>query len=192
MRTGFLQRSKLAAVLVALLCILVATVGLHYSQPADFEASTGTVGKAVDFCGGELTVTRVRVGVEVTRDGESQATTAGLFVVVTVVLAAPEDKVTASSSKLISGDYEYEDFGTSGQISADPGFQSTGDIIFEVNPAHIDGLTAEIWQGEIIAGYQEHAVIRLGITSRNAEQWRQAGAGQAVEIQMYPSSEAIP
>lgn len=182
MKRTWFNRSKLVAVFVALLSVTVATIGVKISEPPEFESSRGTVGETVDFSGGELTIDKVQVGTQLNDEGEEAVTTKGLFFSVQVTVAAPRDKTIASRAKLISGEYEYESYQTINIITAEPGYQTTNEWFFEVDPAHIDDLTLEVWQFEPLSGFQEHAVIDLGISARNADQWREAGDGQVIEM----------
>ena len=45
----------------------------------------------------------------------------------------------------------------------------------------LDDLTLELWEGEIVSGYQQRAGSTSGITPANADQWRAAGGTRIVE-----------
>ena len=53
-------------------------------------------------------------------------------------------------------------------VVAAPGFQTTADVVFEVDPARLADLTIEIWDAEIIRGYHQRVQVPLGITADNA------------------------
>jgi hypothetical protein len=78
-----------------------------------------------------------------------------------------------------------------GVLTVDPGFETSVDIVFEVDPARIDGLTLEIWPSEFISSYQQRVRIDLGITTANAEQWRTAAKDRGIEMSRG-TTKAIP
>ncbi len=193
------QYSRLIAALLALACILVAAVGLKLSEPDTGSIDTITaVGETVTLNGAELTITRVRSGSVVrfgaADDPEAETVkTSGLFLVVTARLAAPHLAATvgaAGSVTLSEGDRTYAN-ATDQVLSADAGFESTADFVFEVDPDRLAGIRANVKQGEIISGLSSRAVVDLGITSANVAQWR-GTEGRTVDVEQYPSTQAIP
>ena len=101
-----------------------------------------------------------------------------MFVVVEVRLAATENRaVSLTSPQLLTRDgRDVRCPYNSSLLKAVSGFRTTNDVVFEVDPRHIDDLTLLLWESEVVFQYQQRARIHLGITPANAEQWRQAGA----------------
>ena len=173
-------RSKLVPVLVAVALVAVSAAGLRLSDPDEkrYEAVNGVVGEPVKINDGEVTVTRIRVGTALRQYGEIRDRTEGMFVAVSVTGAATGPKpLELHKARLLSGDVSYEGFELSAGFSVDPGFQTSVESVFEVDPAQIDDLTLELRSNEILSGYQQRALIRLGVTPAKAAQWRAASQG---------------
>jgi hypothetical protein len=177
------RRSKLVPIAVAVALVGLSAAGLRLSEPPEetnFEVINGVFGKPVKVNNGEVTVSQVKVGTALKQYGEVRDRTDGMFVAVSVTGAA----------SLLSGDIRYEGYQLGAGLGADPGFQTSVESVFEVDPAQIDGLTLEMGSNEILHGYQERVRIRLGVTPANAEQWRAAAAG--VLEPATPTTRAIP
>jgi hypothetical protein len=173
-------RSKLVPVLLAVALVGVSAAGLRLSEPQDkpFEAINGVLGEPVKINNGEVTVTRIQVGNAIRQYGEIRDQTAGMFVAVSVTGAATGPKpLELLKARLLSGEVSYEGFELSAGVKAEPGFQSSVESVFEVDPTQIDDLTLELRSNEIISGYQERVLIRLGVTPATAEQWRAVSEG---------------
>jgi hypothetical protein len=174
-------RSKVVPILVALALVGLSAAGLRLSEPpeeTDFEVINGVFGNPVKINNGEVTVTQVRVGTALKQYGEIQDRTDGMFVAVGVTGAATgPKKLELQAARLLSGDVRYEGYQLGAGLSADPGFQTSIESVFEVDPAQIDGLTLEMGSNEILHGYQQRVRIRLGVTPANAAQSRAAAAG---------------
>ena len=116
-----------------------------------------------------------------------------MFVVVEVRLAATENRaVSLTSPQLLTRDGRTYVPYTSSLLKAVSGFRTTNDVVFEVDPRHIDDLTLLLWESEVVFQYQQRARIHLGITPANAEQWRQAARDQSVEPRRSEVTEALP
>jgi hypothetical protein len=115
-----------------------------------------------------------------------------MFVAITVTGAAtgPKD-LKLTEARLLSKQVRYDSYEILGGVIASPGFQTSVDMVFEVDPAQIRDLTLEMWPNEAISGYQERLRITLGITADNAEHWRAAAQGQVVKVSR-PTTRAIP
>ncbi|GAA2093975.1 hypothetical protein GCM10009841_04090 [Microlunatus panaciterrae] len=186
-------RAKIVSVLVAFACVVIAAIGLKVSEPAeDFDDINGTIGRPVRINGADLLVTRVQTGTRIAHRGEVAATTAGMFVVVRVVLRAPDQSAALSGAELASGKRVYASYTSLGSLRAEAGFEQQADLVFEVDPARIDDLTLRIWQREIVHGISQRALVTLGITRSNAEQWRTGAADRTLDTEEYGSSRAIP
>jgi hypothetical protein len=173
-------RSKLLPVLLAVALVGVSAAGLRLSEPDEkpFEAINGIVGEPVTINDGEVTVTRIRVATALRQYGEIRDRTEGMFVAVSITGAATGPKpLELHKARLLSGEVIYEGFELSAGVSAEPGFQTSVESVFEVDPAQIDDLTLELRSNEIISGYQQRVRIRLGVTPATAAQWRAAAEG---------------
>jgi hypothetical protein len=187
------SRLKALGALTAIALVAVSAVALRLSDPQqqEFQVINGVVGEPIKVNEGEVTVTEVRVGTALKEYDQVRDTTAGVFVVVRATGAATGPKpLSLLAARLLSGDVRYEGYSLSVGVSADPGFQTTRDSVFEVDPAQIDDLTLEMGSNEILHGYQQRVHIKLGITRANADQWRAAAEG-AVEPAL-DSTRAIP
>jgi hypothetical protein len=189
-----LRRSRLVALVAAVLCVALAAAALRTAEAAPpYEVVRGTTGHHVAVEDGEISVGDVRVGTQLTRNGTVTDTTPGMFVVVAVTAAATgRDTLRRGDARLLArGDRVYAAYGGNATLVAAPGFEERTDLVFEVDPARIDDLTLELWQAEIIHGYQQRLQVHLGITPGNADQWRAAAPDQAVEADVYGSTRAL-
>jgi hypothetical protein len=66
------------------------------------------------------------------------------------------------------------------------------DFVFELDPARIDGLTLELWRGEIVMGYHQRVRVPLGVTGDNADQLRSSAQRPIVEPQTNRETWVIP
>ena len=185
-------RSRLLTGLVTVSCVVVAAIGIKASEPADFQVLTGTLGQPVTVRAGEVTVDDVRFGTSLLRNGDVSSRTSGLFVALRVTVAASgHTSVTVNRAQLTSGDRVYLPYSSLSGATADPGFQSQVDVIFEVDPNRIDDLGIELWSGEIVAGYYQRIQVRLGVRAGNAAEARASGQAPIVDPDIYSSSRAI-
>jgi hypothetical protein len=186
------RHSKLAGVLAAVALVAVSAAGLRLSDPEDtFQVVSGVPGEPLTINDGELTVDRVRVGTALMEYDEVRDRTAGMFVAVTVTGAATGPRqLNLGSAELVSNDVRYKSYRLSA-VTAAPGFKTSTDTLFEVDPARIDGLTLEMWQNESISGYQQRVRIPLGLTAANADQWRAAARDHGIEVSLNTTG-AIP
>lgn len=178
-----LQRSRLVRVLVAIALVALAAIGLRLSDRDDenFEVVRGVVGEPVSLNDGTVTAADVRVGTALSRDGQVHVETPGLFVVVRVEVAATGPReLQVYNARLLTGSRRYDAFRGSNVGSVPPGFASTSDVVFEVDPAVLADVTMELAPGGFLTAYAEHARIHLGITADNAEAWRAAGRDQVI------------
>lgn len=186
--------SKLLAFLVLLACVVVSAAGIGVSEaPENFEVMRGTIGHPVSINGGEVIVDHVRVGSSLVVNGAVKYRTPGMFVAARVTAAAPGAKrLVLGSAQLTRGDRTYLPYSALTRLHVDPGFESTQDYIFEVDPSRIDGLSIELWEGEIVSGYHQRVTVPVGITTRNAGQLRIVGRQPISEPQIYASTRALP
>ena len=188
------NRTKVTAILLAVLSVAVMAAALRVSQDRlDFAVVEADAGQRVDIRGGHLSAGNVRVGTRLTREATVRSETSGIFVVVEVRLAATGNRdLSLGSAQLLTRDgYTYTTYESS-LLKAVSGFQAVNDVVFEVDPAHIDDLTIQLWESELVAGYQQRNRIHLGITPGNAAQWRAAATDRGVEPRRNEVTEALP
>lgn len=194
LRDQQLQRSKVLAVLVVLVCVMVATVGVRLSDPeTGFRVIKGEVGTMLKINGAELTISDIRVG-QLTTDGEKiEQRTTGMFVLMRAQLANRDtlENNVLNHVELLSGKRVYEPYSSLSNIGAEPGYVSSSDFLFEVDPQQIDDLTLQIWNQGIVYGYHDRARIHLGITPDNADQWREAARDGLIFKSGYEKSEVL-
>lgn len=187
-------RSRLVVACTVVACVALAAVGVRLAEAGpEYDYARGRVGQPVEVQEGEVTVERVRVGTQLARDGDVVDTTPGMFVVVSVTGAASgTGRLLYSDSQLRTDDGRvYEDFGSSTTISAEPGFAEEVEFVYEVDPARIDDLTLEMWQLEIINGFQDRLQVHLGITPGNADDWRVAARDQVIDLPVGGTTRVI-
>jgi hypothetical protein len=173
-------RSKLVPILVAIALVGLSAAGLRLSEPDEQRAEIvkGVIGQPAKINNGEITVSDVKVGTVLKQFGEISDRTDGMFVAVTITGAATGPKpLKVGAARLLSGDVRYEGYQLGAGVNAEPGFQTTVDSVFEVDPHQIDDLTLELGSNEVLHGYQQHVQIRLGVTPSSAERWREVANG---------------
>ena len=82
-----------------------------------------------------------------------------------------------TEARLLSGDVRLRELQIAAGVTAQPGFQTSVDTVFEVDPAQIDDLTIEMWaeRGDLRLPATRTDQARLA--PANAEQWRAAARG---------------
>ena len=185
--------SRLISSLVGLGLVAIAAAGLQLSEVgSEHQRMTGTFDKPVQVNAGEVRVSRVRVATALETYGRVSEQTDGVFVIVTVTGAATgRDQLAFGNPALVSGKVRYDGYFSSSGIRADPGFESTTDLAFEVDPAHLDDDVAlEMRPSEIVSGYQEQLHIELGQAAEPGS-WAAAARDQVVDVRS-PERRAIP
>lgn len=178
-----IARSRVVAAVLAILLVTVAAIAYRLSDPdTDSELIRMPLDTTTAYQSGNLRVSDVRVGSEII-EGDDHYQTRGLFVVVSVAAQATgRDAVVVSDSRLQTrGGVTYLP-AFDPIVRAEPGFQSSQDFVFEVDPARLDDLTLELWNQGFVYRYYERTQTSLGITPTNARQWAAAGAGRALTV----------
>lgn len=186
--------SKLVSVLVGLALIVASAVGYRLSlEQEDFQIVRGRLGELHRYNDGLASVSDIRVGTKLEQGGAS-VDTPGLFVVVRLTVQAPNRlEVHIQNSQLLAGgDTTYDAFSSGEQAFADPGFETSRDVAFEVSPERIDDLTVQVWDSKIVDGYHQRFRVHLGITEANAAQWVAAAQGQVVEMEQSDETRGLP
>lgn len=181
MTTWTTVRSRLAPVLLTVACVVVAATLLNASVPdADVQLRRGVPGAAVSVNEGTVTAASPRVCDTLVDNGQVAYRTAGMFVVVPVRVAATRAvSIRVDSFELTSGDRTYEPYGLE-ILTAAPGFAETTDVVFEVDPSRIEGLTLTMRRNESVSGYHQEVRVPLGFTSDNVDKWRARAHGSAL------------
>jgi hypothetical protein len=191
-------RSRVVGAVLAILLVTVAAVAERLSDPNSSEEYGSSdlrrapVEATVDYQSGSLRVSDVRVGSQLV-DGRSSFATKGLFVVTTVTLSATgRDALRVSSSRLLASDgVTYLPAFSLASVKADPGFETTQDLVFEVDPTRIAGATLELWDQGIVFRYFVRTQTPLGITAANEAQWADAGRGRTVDVVTRGTTQAL-
>lgn len=176
--------TRVTAIVVAIAVIAAAAALTRLSDPEAVRQETvrGVAGQPVQLNDGPVTVTEVRVGNRL--EGTTEVyETPGMFVVVRVQVDASEATThTLSAAALRSERRRYEPYGTFG-VRVPPGFRTSTDVAFEVDPTHIEDLTLELGTREFVSGYSQRARVHLGISADNAAGWAAAARDRVVEQQ---------
>jgi hypothetical protein len=191
--TGRSRRSRLLPALLALACVVLAAIALRVSEPPEFQVVRGSLQEQVRLNEGDVSVADVRIGDTVVEDGQTRFRTPGMFVVVRISGAATgRDTLRLTAFRLLSGDRVYEPFANLSSVTSPPGFVTAKDLVFEVDPGRIDGLTLELWPEEIVSGYQQRLQIPLGVTPRTADAWRGRAHASVTDPDTNGTTRAVP
>jgi hypothetical protein len=187
-------RTRLVTLAIVLGCVVLATVGIRFTDRQEgFQVVRAKLGSTVSINEGEVSVDNVRVGDRLFEDGAVTDRTPGMFVVVQVTAAATgSESLVLSESQLLSGDRVYKVYSALSNITVVPGFQTKQDLVYEVDPHRIDGLTVELWRLEVVSGYHQRVRVPLGISSRNADDWRAEGHRLIGEPDTAGTTRVIP
>ena len=172
-------RSRVAAAVLAVLLVAVASIGYRLSDPvSDYQLLRAPLGQSVAYQSGTVRVSDVRVGTTL-QQGDDRLPTTGMFVVVNVAVQARQDAdvVVADARLLASGGASYlPAFLLQSTVSADPGFETSRDLVFEVDPA------LELWDSGVVYRYYQRTRTPLGITDANVDRWVQAAHGRVLDV----------
>ena len=188
-----ISRSRLAGIVLAILLVTVAAVADRLSDPDnDYQLVSVPLDATVSYASGGLRVSDVRVGSEVDQ-GTERHLTKGLFVIVNVaVQGTGRDDVTIGNSQLLAdGGMTYLPALSGDVVTAHPGFETSRDLVYEVDPARITRLTLETWNSGIVYRYYQRNRTPLGITAANAQRWAEAGHDQVVQVAVDESTRAL-
>jgi hypothetical protein len=187
--------TRVTALLVALACVVVAGVAVKITDKIDNDVvRTIDVGQTARLNGGTVSVTKVQAGTMID-DGSDKVTTKGMFLAVRVRLAAPGEEQTVGAVgglRLYTSDRTYRAFGANQILKAPAGYAVTADMLFEVDPQHIDDATLELFHSEIIHSIPQKVRVRLGIERRNAAAWTASARGRLLSVENSPQQEALP
>jgi hypothetical protein len=176
-------RAKVVSVLLAVVLLTLAAIGYRLSDDdRDFAVVRGGYGEFAGLGSGTVRVDDVRVGTRLVAGSGDPIPTGGLFVVLRVTVRdTGRDALRLNNFRLLATGTTYAPTGSLGAVAADPGFEGSADVAFEVAPERMTDLTLEAWstQGFVVA-YGERLRVHLGITAENEAAWRDAGQDRRV------------
>ena len=187
-----IARSRVVAAVLAILLVTAAALAYRLSDPdRDYQLIRAPLDQATAYQSGLLRVSDVRVGSEITM-GDDHYRTQGLFVVINVAAQATRrDAVSVLDSRLRAQGVTYLP-AFDPVLVADPGFETSRDLVYEVDPARLDDLTVELWDQGTVYRYYQRTQTPLGITTANARQWAEAGAGRSLRVEDDDVTRALP
>ena len=177
-----IARSRVVATVFAILLVTVAALASRLSDPdSDFQLVRVPLDQTTAYSGGQLRVSDVRVGSEIV-EGDDHYQTRGLFVVVNVTAQATGRAAVGVGDTQLRADGVTYLSAFDRAVRAEPGFETSRDLVYEVDPARLDDLTVELWDQGFIYRYYQRTQTPLGITRANARQWAEAGAARSLTI----------
>lgn len=188
------RTNRLASVIIALACIVVAGIAVHVTDNISGDVvRTVDVKQSARLDNAIVTVTGVRAGQAIITDSDDSFTSKGMILAVTVRVEAPGEQYTVGPTgvSVHTSDRSYSSFGTNNSIRAEAGFVSTGELLFEVDPRHIDGAYLELYRSEILRVVPDKLHVRLGITRKNAADWAASAKGRTLRV-ADTESEPLP
>jgi hypothetical protein len=186
-----IARSRVVAAVLAILLVTVAALAERLSDPdRDFELIRAPLDQTTSYESGRVRVSDVRVGSEI-MEGDDQYQTRGLFVVVNVaVQATGREGVGVGDTQLRAQGVTYLS-ALDRAVRAEPGFETSRDLVYEVDPTRVDDLTLELWDQGFVYRYYQRTQTSLGVTPANARQWAEAGAGRSVVVPQDEVTKAL-
>lgn len=178
--------NRFASVIIALACIVVAGIGVNVTTNISGDViRTSNVHQRTRLDNAFVTVTAVRAGTSMTGGTAEHYTSGGMILAVMLRVEAPDTKYTVGGLggvSLHADGRTYSVFGPNETITAEAGFASTGELLFEVDPRHIAGAYMELFHDEPIYVTPQKVHIRLGITQQNAAQWAASAKGRTLRV----------
>ena len=194
-RAGTSRGSRVGSVIIALACIVVAGIGVNITKNISSDViRTANVHQRTRLDNAFVTVTRVRAGTAVSDGTDQRYRSGGMILGVTVRAEAPGTSYTIGGlggATVHAAGRTYSAFGPNESFTAEAGFVSTGEILFEVDPRHIAGAYLQLYHDEIFYATPQKVHIRLGITQQNAAQWAASAQGRTLQV-ATATSKPIP
>ncbi|MCW2811666.1 MAG: hypothetical protein JWP61_2124 [Friedmanniella sp.] len=178
-----MSRRRVVGVVTALVCVTVVALGTRVSEEsADYAVHRAPLGVLVDYDAGRAGVDAVEVGTRLVRNGQVTAQTTGVFVALRLHVQAPgtEEVRFQQVALLAQGSTSYAGYGLGSTVGAEPGFETTRLVLFEVSPGRITDLTFEGRNTKIVSGFHQRLQVHLGITAANAAGWAAAAQGREI------------
>jgi hypothetical protein len=163
-----------ATVLVGVLFVLLGGLTRLADPDQVYDDTTrevvrGTIGQELKFGGSTVTVSRMKFAKSyLVRESDEKATeTNGAFVAVEYETVRGTDEPGTNNATLTAaGGTVYEPVGGSiadGVDFAEPGFAKSGALIFEVNPADLQGLTLKLAPVQFFTVLAQNVSVDLGV-----------------------------
>ena len=179
--------TRILSVILALACVVVAGVGVKIIDNVDTGQviRNAQVGDTTPYNSGTLTVTKVTPGTLITDTwSDNPVTTSGMFLAVRVRIEAPDQAVKVGGPgglELHADGRIFRAFGSNTSITVKAGNVGTSEMLFEVDPKHLDGAYIDFMEIEIFHSTPAVVRVHLGITEDNAAQWYASAKGRALE-----------
>jgi hypothetical protein len=163
-----------ATVLVGILFVLLGGLARLADPDQVYEDTTrqvvhGTIGQDLKLANSTVTVTRIKFAKSyfADEDDDKPIETNGVFVAVEYDTLRGTDEPGSNTAKLTAdGGSVYVPVGGSigqGVDFAEPGFGKTGVLMFEVNPADLQGLTLKIAPVQFFTVLAQDVAVDLGV-----------------------------
>ena len=170
--TGIRVRGSRVAEIAVVGSLLVAFVAIVALRPdPDAAVQTAAVGEQAGFAGGQVRVERVDLGGKVlllpSKEVESSPV---LFVVVRTAAVRPGAAELRVRPTLVNGarTYPAQGWGSSG-LAPGAGFSESGDFVFEVQPADVNGdLRLEFETRDFLSYYSDVVSVPFGLAPADA------------------------
>jgi hypothetical protein len=147
--------------------LLAAVTALTLLNPSARTAErTSAIGEPAGLNGGMVVLDQVRLASGLrTGTGDRVETTPLVFVVVRATVIRPGAEPIAASADLRHGDRSYHAGSWAGTVlTAEAGFRSTGDLVFEVQPSDLDpSLELRFTTPGVLTFYDEVVRVPLGL-----------------------------
>ncbi len=184
------DRRTSAAEVVLVAALLAGFTGLSLLEPSQSaQQHTVAVGTPSTLDGKLVTVNKVRYGDSLASASNPELGRSRLaFVVVTAAVYARSGPATTVAMQLHNGSRRYHSgsWGSFG-LNAELGFQQSGDLVFEVDPADLNShLEAIMTTSAFVTGFHDEVHIELGIPDSAPTRV----AGQQVFVVAAPPREA--
>ncbi|SDD36081.1 hypothetical protein [Auraticoccus monumenti] len=183
---------QLGVALALCTVLAVSTVLLQREDEAD--VTRAQVDQAGELVGRQVTTSAPGFGQQLVdvSGGSDPLPTTGVFVVVPVEFAAPGRSGLTVRAELVVGQRRYQPGLGTTSLSADAGFVTSGDFVFEIDPADVAaGMTVRYTLGELFSGYSGRLETDLGVDRARAEELHGDLVGQTVTYRTSTTTRGI-
>lgn len=149
------------ALTLALLVLASQINKLPEKLSSNYDTVALRVGQLGTLDTAEITITEVALTKQVQTSGPKVRGTTGTFVLLTGTITQPGPKKALTTTVLSSGGRTFRS--SSVFLRADPGFEETNTIAFEVPTENLPGLTAKISPSGLVLGYDQELAVDLGL-----------------------------
>ncbi|WP_147264085.1 hypothetical protein [Desertihabitans brevis] len=189
-------RSQLGQAAVALLlCLGLAGATVGIQQVEDSRRLSAEVGERAELMGRQVSVGEPRYGqvlVDISYSEPTELDTTPLvFVALPVDLAIEGERPVGNLTvTLVNGDRSYPAM-TNDLLPGESGVVSSIEMVYEVDPADLDGLHAELGVGAFITGFSDVVVVDLGLDRAAAERVVAEAAGRELSVSSQSTTRPI-